>query len=181
MSPESALALYAVITYMDSIEGVWWPEGGMDAVPAALATAAARAGADLRFGTAVSRLVTDRRGAVAGVELESGESIAADAVVCTLGSCHPWPILGIPPAWYKSSAYRSRMVREPRRLLAEMGLPLDPSVEIRVWDSVSEIRYLVLPMRPAGTEGWSEEQLAGLVTRDSMIGTGFPKTPGAPS
>jgi nitrile hydratase subunit alpha len=93
-----------------------------------------------------------------------------NAVVCTLCSCYPWPILGIPPAWYKSSAYRSRMVREPRRLLAEMGLELDPTVEIRVWDSVSEIRYLVLPERPAGTESLGEEELAALVTRDAMIG-----------
>jgi nitrile hydratase subunit alpha len=93
-----------------------------------------------------------------------------NAVVCTLCSCYPWPILGIPPAWYKSSAYRSRMVREPRRLLAEMGLELDPSVEIRVWDSVSEIRYLVLPERPPGTESLGEEELAALVTRDAMIG-----------
>lgn len=93
-----------------------------------------------------------------------------NVVVCTLCSCYPWPILGVPPAWYKSSAYRSRMVREPRKLIAEMGLVLDPSVEIRVWDSVSEIRYLVLPERPAGTEGFSEEQLAGLVSRDAMIG-----------
>jgi nitrile hydratase len=93
-----------------------------------------------------------------------------NTVVCTLCSCYPWPILGIPPAWYKSSAYRSRMVREPRRLLAEMGLELDPSVEIRVWDSVSEIRYLVLPERPPGTESLGEEELAALVTRDAMIG-----------
>ncbi|MDQ0590016.1 nitrile hydratase subunit alpha [Variovorax paradoxus] len=93
-----------------------------------------------------------------------------NAVVCTLCSCYPWPILGVPPAWYKSSAYRSRMVREPRRLLAEMGLVIDPSVEIRVWDSVSEIRYLVLPERPAGSEGLDEDALATLVTRDSMIG-----------
>lgn len=93
-----------------------------------------------------------------------------NAVVCTLCSCYPWPILGVPPAWYKSSAYRSRLVREPRRLLAEMGLALDPSIEIRVWDSVSEIRYLVLPQRPAGTERMTEEELASLVTRDAMIG-----------
>lgn len=93
-----------------------------------------------------------------------------NAVVCTLCSCYPWPILGVPPAWYKSSAYRSRMVREPRALLSEMGLTLEPSVEVRVWDSVSEIRYLVLPERPAGTESCSEEQLAALVTRDAMIG-----------
>lgn len=93
-----------------------------------------------------------------------------NVVVCTLCSCYPWPILGVPPAWYKSSAYRSRMVREPRRLLAEMGLVLDPAVEIRVWDSVSEIRYLVLPERPTGTESLDEHQLAALVTRDTMIG-----------
>lgn len=93
-----------------------------------------------------------------------------NALVCTLCSCYPWPILGVPPAWYKSSAYRSRLVREPRRLLAEMGLALDPSIEIRVWDSVSEIRYLVLPQRPAGTERMTEEELASLVTRDAMIG-----------
>ncbi len=93
-----------------------------------------------------------------------------NVVVCTLCSCYPWPILGLPPAWYKSSAYRSRLVREPRRLLAEMGLPLDPSVEIKVWDSVAEIRYLVLPERPPGTEGLDEAALAALVTRDAMIG-----------
>ena len=93
-----------------------------------------------------------------------------NVVVCTLCSCYPWTVLGLPPAWYKSSAYRSRMIREPRRLLSEMGLPLGESVRIQVWDSISEIRYLVLPERPEGSEGFSEEQLADLVTRDSMIG-----------
>lgn len=93
-----------------------------------------------------------------------------NAVVCTLCSCYPWPILGLPPAWYKSSAYRSRLVREPRKVLTEMGLLLPESVEIRVWDSVSEIRYLVLPERPAGTDAYTEDQLAELVTRDAMIG-----------
>jgi nitrile hydratase len=101
--------------------------------------------------------------------VENGPTVH-NAVVCTLCSCYPWPILGLPPAWYKSSAYRSRMVREPRKLLAEMGLALPDSVEIKVWDSVSEIRYLVLPERPAGTEQLTEEQLAALVTRDAMIG-----------
>jgi nitrile hydratase len=91
-------------------------------------------------------------------------------VVCTLCSCYPWPTLGLPPKWYKAPAYRSRAVREPRTLLAEMGTPLADDVEIRVWDSSAEIRYLVLPERPANTEGMSEEELAGLVTRDSMIG-----------
>jgi nitrile hydratase len=91
-------------------------------------------------------------------------------VVCTLCSCYPWPTLGLPPAWYKAPAYRSRAVREPRALLAEMGTVVPDAVEIRVWDSSAEIRYLVLPQRPAGTEGMSEEQLATVVTRDSMIG-----------
>lgn len=97
-------------------------------------------------------------------------SAVHNVVVCTLCSCYPWPILGLPPAWYKSSAYRSRMVREPRVVLAEMGLNLGEDVEIRVWDSISEIRYLVLPEQPPGTGDWSEEALAGIVTRDSMIG-----------
>ncbi len=93
-----------------------------------------------------------------------------NVVVCTLCSCYPWPILGLPPAWYKSSAYRSRMVREPRTLLKEMGLDLPVDVKIRVWDSVSEIRYLVLPERPKGTENLSESELISIISRDSMIG-----------
>lgn len=101
-----------------------------------------------------------------------------NAVVCTLCSCYPWPILGLPPAWYKSSAYRSRLVREPRVLLAEMGLSLPDSVEIRIWDSVSEIRYLVLPERPADTEDLTETELADIVTRDSMIGVAKVEYPG---
>ncbi len=91
-------------------------------------------------------------------------------VVCTLCSCYPWPILGLPPNWYKSPAYRSRAVREPRKLLAEMGTVIEDHVEIRVWDSSAEARYLVLPMRPAGTGEMTEDQLAAVVTRDSMIG-----------
>ena len=91
-------------------------------------------------------------------------------VVCTLCSCYPWPVLGLPPKWYKAPAYRSRAVREPRILLAEMGTPLVDDVEIRVWDSSAEVRYLVLPERPAGTDDLSEAELAALVTRDSMIG-----------
>jgi nitrile hydratase subunit alpha len=90
--------------------------------------------------------------------------------VCTLCSCYPWPLLGLPPTWYKDPAYRSRIVREPRALLAEMGLDLGDEVEIRIWDSSSEVRYFVLPERPAGTEAMSEEELAGLVTRDAMVG-----------
>jgi nitrile hydratase subunit alpha len=91
-------------------------------------------------------------------------------VVCTLCSCYPWPTLGLPPKWYKAPAYRSRAIREPRKLLAEMGADIRAGVEIRVWDSSAEARYLVLPMRPHGTDDMSEEQLAGIVTRDSMIG-----------
>lgn len=93
-----------------------------------------------------------------------------NVVVCTLCSCYPWPILGLPPAWYKSSAYRSRLVREPRTVLSELGVDLAAEVEVRVWDSVSEIRYLVMPERPEHTEGLSETQLAALITRDHMIG-----------
>jgi nitrile hydratase len=93
-----------------------------------------------------------------------------NVIVCTLCSCYPWPVLGLPPAWYKDPPYRARMVREPRTLLAEMGCPLPDDAEIRVWDSSAEVRYLVLPERPPGTEGMTEAELAGLVTRDSMIG-----------
>ena len=98
-------------------------------------------------------------------------------VVCTLCSCYPWPVLGLPPTWYKSAPYRSRAVKDPRGLLREFGLDLPATTAIRVWDSTAELRYLVLPERPAGTAGWSEEALAALVTRDSMIGTGLPRTP----
>jgi nitrile hydratase len=93
-----------------------------------------------------------------------------NVVVCTLCSCYPWPVLGLPPSWYKSDAYRSRLVAEPRAVLAEMGLDVPAEVRIRVWDSSAEARYLVLPQRPSGTEGWSAEQLVSLVSRDSMIG-----------
>ena len=99
-------------------------------------------------------------------------------VVCTLCSCYPWPLLGIPPAWYKSDAYRSRAVREPRAVLAEFGVTLPADTSIRVWDSTAEIRYLVLPMRPEGTAGMDAAELAALVNRDAMIGTGLPIKPG---
>jgi nitrile hydratase len=98
-------------------------------------------------------------------------------VVCTLCSCYPWPLLGIPPGWYKSDAYRARAVREPRKVLADFGVTLPEDTSVRVWDSTAEVRYLVLPMRPEGSDGMSEEQLMGLVTRDSMIGTGLAQTP----
>ena len=93
-------------------------------------------------------------------------------VVCTLCSCYPWPVLGLPPAWYKSDAYRARAVIDPRGVLKAFGQDIPEDVEVRVWDSTAEMRYMVLPERPAGTEGWSEEQLAAIVTRDSMVGVG---------
>ena len=93
-----------------------------------------------------------------------------NVVVCTLCSCYPWPVLGLPPSWYKDPAYRSRVVREPRKVLSEMGLDLADEVDIKVWDSSSEVRFLVLPQQPAGTEGLGEEELAALVTRDAMVG-----------
>jgi nitrile hydratase subunit alpha len=98
-------------------------------------------------------------------------------VVCTLCSCYPWEVLGLPPVWYKSAPYRSRAVIDPKGVLGEFGVALSPETEIRIWDSTAETRFLVLPMRPEGTEGWSEERLAALVTRDSMVGTGLPRTP----
>lgn len=108
-------------------------------------------------------------------------------VVCTLCSCYPWPVLGLPPVWYKSPPYRARAVIDPRGVLAEFGVSLPQSVSITVWDSTAEVRYLVIPQRPAGTDGWDEDRLATLVTRDSMIGTGLALSPeaaarqGAPS
>ncbi len=101
-----------------------------------------------------------------------------NVVVCTLCSCYPWPVLGLPPRWYKDAPYRSRVVREPRSVLAEFGTVVPDDVEVRVWDSSAEIRYLVLPQRPEQTEGMSEDELGGLVTRDSMIGVTTVRLPG---
>jgi len=136
-----------------------------------------------------ARLLEDGAKAIAELDYggRGGEHIAVventptthNMVVCTLCSCYPWPVLGLPPVWYKSAPYRSRAVIDPRGVLADFGVSLPEDVNVSVWDSTSEMRYLVLPMRPAGTDGWSEDQLADLVTRDSMIGVGFPKTPGA--
>lgn len=122
-----------------------------------------------------------------GISGMQGEDMAAventddvhNMIVCTLCSCYPWPVLGLPPNWYKYPAYRSRAVREPRAVLAEFGLDVPESTEIRVWDSSAELRYWVLPQRPAGTDGMSEDELAQLVHRDSMIGVGLPSMPGA--
>jgi nitrile hydratase len=134
------------------------------------------------------RLMRDATTAIAelGYSGRQGEHMIAVAnapgrhniVVCTLCSCYPWPVLGLPPVWYKSAPYRSRVVRDPRSVLAEFGVTLPASTEIRVWDSTAEVRYLVIPERPAGTERLSEEALAALVTRDSMIGTGLARAVG---
>jgi nitrile hydratase len=114
-----------------------------------------------------------------GDEIVAVENTPAEhnMVVCTLCSCYPWPILGLPPVWYKSPPYRSRAVFDPRGVLAEFGVALPDSTQIRVWDSTAEVRYLVIPMRPAGTDDWTEDRLADLVTRDSMIGTGLALSP----
>jgi len=162
------------------------PPGAVDAIvrhyeqdvgPMNGARVVARAWADSAYR---ARLLADGTRAIAelGFGGPQGEHMVVventpavhNVVVCTLCSCYPWPVLGLPPPWYKDPAYRSRMVREPRALLAEMGLALDPAVEVRVWDSSAEIRYLVLPERPAGTTQLAETELAKLVTRDAMIG-----------
>jgi nitrile hydratase len=134
-----------------------------------------------------SRLLADAPNAIAelglgGVEgrhlvvVENSPDVH-NVVVCTLCSCYPWAVLGLPPSWYKEPAYRSRVVREPRRVLEEMGLTLAPYVEVRVWDSSAEVRYLVLPERPDGTAGLAEEELASLVSRDAMIGVARVEAP----
>ncbi|HEX6674082.1 MAG TPA: nitrile hydratase subunit alpha [Actinomycetes bacterium] len=135
------------------------------------------------------RLLADGTSAVAelGIAGAEGDNLVAVAntptvhnvIVCTLCSCYPWPLLGLPPAWYKSLPYRARVVAEPRAVLGEFGLELPDDVEVRVWDSSAEVRYLVVPQRPAGTEGWDEQRLASLVTRDCMVGTAVPRVPAA--
>ncbi len=118
-----------------------------------------------------------------GEHMVAVENTAArhNIVVCTLCSCYPWPVLGLPPVWYKSAPYRARVVRDPRGVLAEFGLSLPATTEIRVWDSTAEVRYLVIPRRPPGSAALGAEALAELVTRDSMIGTGLARAPGAPT
>ena len=148
------------------------------------AAVVARAWREPKFRNA---LFTDATAAVSemGFYGRQGEHIVAlentdrqhNLVVCTLCSCYPWPLLGIPPGWYKSDAYRARAVREPRKVLAEFGLELARDVALKTWDSTAEIRYLVIPQQPAGTQGWSAEALAALVTRDAMIGTAIVPSP----
>jgi len=132
-------------------------------------------------------LLKDATGAIAALGFggRQGEHMVAventaqvhNMVVCTLCSCYPWSVLGLPPTWYKSAPYRARAVQDPRGVLREFGIDLPQDTAIRVWDSTAEVRYLVIPRRPAGTEGLNEQELASLVTRDSMIGTGMPKGP----
>lgn len=157
-------------TLIDTYENKIGPKNGARVV--------ARAWADPEFH---ARLMHDATQAIAelGFMGRQGEHMVAvensetqhNLVVCTLCSCYPWPILGIPPAWYKSDSYRSRAVREPRSVLAEFGVELAAGQSVRVWDSTAEVRYLVIPQRPSGTENLTQEQLAQLVSRDSMIGT----------
>jgi len=146
----------------------------------------AKAWADAGF---LQDLLDDAARAVvsAGIAERVGDHLVAvrnterthNMVVCTLCSCYPWDVLGLPPVWYKSAPYRSRAVLDPRGVLADFGVTLPQETEIRVWDSTAETRFIVIPMRPDGTEGWSEERLAALVTRDSMVGTGLAKAPEA--
>lgn len=166
-------ALDAII---DTYENRIGPRGGAQVV--------ARAWTEPEFRAA---LLEDATAAVADMGLygRQGEHIVAventgavhNMVVCTLCSCYPWPLLGIPPGWYKSDAYRARAVREPRKVLAEFGVTLPEETAVRVWDSTAEVRYLVIPRRPEGSEGLDKEALAGLVTRDSMIGCGLAVAP----
>jgi nitrile hydratase len=163
----SAEAIDAVVSYYENDVG---PQNG--------ALVVARAWADPAY---KARLLADGTAAVkefgfTGFELNTLVAVENtpaihNVIVCTLCSCYPWPVLGLPPTWYKSAPYRARVVAEPRAVLREFGLELSAEVELRVWDSTAEVRYLVLPERPAGTDGWSEDELAQLVPRDAMIGT----------
>lgn len=166
----------AIDAVVDSFENKIGPQNGARVV--------ARSWVDPEYR---GRLLEDGSAAIAelGYSGLQGEHMVAventdtqhNVVVCTLCSCYPWPVLGVPPVWYKSSAYRARVVRDPRGVLSEFGLELAPDTKVQVWDSTAEIRYLVVPQRPAGSENMSEEELARLVTRDSMIGTGFAADP----
>jgi len=149
------------------------------------ARAVAKAWADPDFRQRLLANATEAVGSLGHVSRVGDHLVAVEntpkrhnMIVCTLCSCYPWEVLGLPPVWYKSAPYRSRAVSDPRGVLADFGVTLPPDTEIRVWDSTAETRFMVLPMRPAGTEGWSEERLATLVTRNAMIGTGLPKRPG---
>jgi nitrile hydratase subunit alpha len=144
----------------------------------------ARAWVDPDFKQRLLADATEAVNSAAGFEPVSNHLVAVEntpqthnVVVCTLCSCYPWSVLGLPPVWYKSAPYRSRTVIDPKGVLAEFGVTLPAGTDIRIWDSTAETRFLVVPIRPAGTDGWSEEALAAIVTRDSMVGTGLPKVP----
>ena len=170
-------ALNAFVDYYENEVG---PRNGARIVARAWSDPAYRTWLFEDASAAISDMGYDGRQGEDMVALENTQDVH-NMVVCTLCSCYPWPVLGLPPVWYKSAPYRSRAVIEPRAVLAEFGLDLPDSIEIRVWDSTAELRYLVVPMRPDGTDGWSQERLAELVTRDSMIGTGLPRDPGSVS
>ena len=155
--------------YIEKFEHEIGPHNGAKVV--------ARAWVDPEFRERLLHNATDAVGELGFIGAQTSDVVAVEntqavhnLVVCTLCSCYPWTLLGLPPPWYKSFAYRSRVVREPREVLKEFGVTLDEDVEVRVWDSTSEVRYLVIPERPAGSEWMSEEELASVVTRDAMIG-----------
>jgi nitrile hydratase subunit alpha len=152
------------------------PHNGARVVAKAWADADYRAWLFSDSGAAIASLGYGGRQGENIVALENTPGVH-NMVVCTLCSCYPWPVLGLPPVWYKSAPYRSRAVSDPRGVLRDFGVELPAGTDIRVWDSTAEIRYLVVPMRPEGTDGWSEEELATLVTRDSMVGTGVAARP----
>lgn len=191
LPPDPALRVKALETLL--VDKGYLDPAAMDAIldfyqnkvgPQIGARVVARAWTDPAFRAA---LLADATGTLTAEGLlgRQGEHVVAventpevhNVVVCTLCSCYPWPLLGIPPTWYKSDAYRARVVREPRRVLAEFGLDLPEGQAVRVWDSTAEIRYLVIPMRPEGSEGLDMEALTGWVTRNSMIGTGLAERP----
>lgn len=166
-------ALDAII---DTYENKIGPRNGAHVVAKAWAEPAFRAALLEDATKVVSEMGYYGRQGEHMVAVENTDTVH-NMVVCTLCSCYPWPLLGIPPTWYKSDAYRARAVREPRKVLADFGVELPADKAVRVWDSTAEVRYLVIPQRPKGTEGWDEDALMNLVTRDSMIGTGIVHSP----
>ena len=166
----------ALDVFIDTYETKVGPRNGARVVARAWVDPEYREGLLSDAGAAIASLgYRGRQGEDMRV-LENTERVH-NMVVCTLCSCYPWPVLGLPPVWYKSPPYRAKAVRDPRGVLADFGVELPAETEVRVWDSTAELRYLVLPRRPRGTEGMGEEELAGLVTRDSMIGVGLARAP----
>jgi nitrile hydratase len=163
----------AVDAIIDQFENRIGPKVGAALIAKAWTDASFKTALLKNGAAALASLGISGIGAEQVIAVENTDSVH-NVVVCTLCSCYPWAVLGLPPTWYKSEAYRSRVVREPRKVLAEFGLDLPQDVEVRVWDSTSEMRFLVVPQRPKGTEDMSEEQLASLVSRDCMVGTAVP-------